>query len=76
MSKIWTAYDVIEKMTSSSQNKFFQKILVNTNAHVKFGVPMIFGLEVTVDGGYFCPPCKMRWSNSPCKVGLALFRMK
>ena len=42
-------------MTSSTQNPFFQKSLVNTNPHSKFAVPMAFGLEVKL-GGIFAYP--------------------
>ena len=33
-------------MTSSTQNQFFYKNLVNPNPHAKFGVSMTFGLAV------------------------------
>ena len=35
----------------------------------RFGVPLTFSLGVRQDV-IFAPPCKPRWLNSPCKVGL------
>ena len=45
MHKSWTAYDVI-KITSPTQNYFFQNIQVNTNPRAKFCVFMTFGFEI------------------------------
>ena len=42
-------------ITSSTQNQFVYKILVNTNLPDKFGAPMIFGLEVRWEGIFALP---------------------
>ena len=60
----------IAGMMSLTQNQFYRKLLVNTNQHAQFGVPVIFSLEVSW-WAHFCPlSSKMRWLNVPCKTEL------
>ena len=51
-------------MTLLTQNWLFQKVLVYTDLHTKFRVPVMFGLGVRRGSIFvFPPPVKMRWSN-------------
>ena len=60
----------VAMMTPSNQNLFFQKILVDSNPHAKFGVSMTLGLGVRLFAILHPSPFKVRWSkNIPCKAG-------
>ena len=45
---------------------------MRTNRHVKFGVLITFVLGVRQGGAFLPSPCKTRWSNTPCKIGLSV----
>ena len=42
---------------------------MNTDPHDKLGVPMSLILKL-YRGRHSLSPCKMRWSNTTCKIGL------
>ena len=57
----------ITMMTSLTRNQFIEKIAVNTNLPVKFGVPMTFGLRVLLGQGDVSPPsCKCLGQITSC----------